>query len=192
MMVRTGESTMTSPARSRRGASSRTVSGESSLSHSPVGELGPILLGFPTPIVQDRKPAADAGDDAQSENPPIFGNGYRDTLNCSRFVPTACPHERETGRTTENQHGPSGGRDGDVYLGFHGFCAVNCECPNPCNSDLKSVRSPDRRRSRPPENAPGQRNSEATRWTASISVQDPSIKNEPRPDLEPASRPGSG
>ncbi len=85
--------------------------------------------------------------------PSIFGDGYRDTLNYSRFVPTACPHEREARRMRENQNGPSEGRDGDVCLGFHGFCGVNRERPNPCSSDLKSVRSPDRRGSRPPRSA---------------------------------------
>lgn len=81
----------------------------------------------------------------------------RNTLHLSSFVPLACPSERETTLNSAVQRLRYGNRPLPHELGHLPFSIVRGLTPSKARSDLKSVRSPDRHRSQPPESVLPQR-----------------------------------
>jgi hypothetical protein len=77
----------------------------------------------------------------------------RQTSLLSSFVPLACPSECETARNSEVQRERRGTQISAFDKGFRPFFIGNQPLRHGSRSRLKSVRSPDRSRSRPPESA---------------------------------------
>ena len=73
------------------------------------------------------------------------------TLVSSSFVPLACPYECETARNSMVQRERKGSQIPAFEQGVRPFAIVSQPFRREARSDLKSVRSPVQRRSRPPE-----------------------------------------